>query len=494
MTRPQDISRYSADRDTEYPNPYLTEESLLHVDADDPTKYIDKRRQVSLLKRAAHTLRTRYGLGEKGPDRDVVQLLASGHYMLPTAFYGVIAAGGSVSSSQPSAPPEEVARQLQLTESSLMICTFDLKGLALEAAKKAKLPLDRVLILGDGHDLEFFEGTTGKAVPISSEMLEWRRLVTPESVKNTTAAFLYSSGTTGLPKAVCLSHGNMVSSAVLLISNRRDDTHKQEGYRTIAHLPAAHIAGMQGYFVNPVYIGGPVYWMPRFDFPKFLQYNKKYRITQFFSVPPVFLAIAKSPLVTDQFDTLEFAMSGAAPLGKDIQALAARKLGKGTAILSQTWGLSETTGGFTVMPRNVRDETGSVSMVVPNCEARIVDDQGKDVEPGERGEIWVKGPIVFKGYFKNDQANREAFIDGWFCTGDICLFREGMIYCVDRKKVCQHASDVVLWSAHITLQELIKFKGSQVAPAELEALLLTHPNIQDAAVIGVKGEGTEVPR
>jgi acyl-CoA synthetase (AMP-forming)/AMP-acid ligase II len=248
-------------------------------------------------------------------------------------------------------------------------------------------------------------------------------------------------------------------------------------YRTLAHLPTAHIAGIQGYLVNPFYMGGPVYWMPRFSWPEFLAYNKKYRITFFFTVPPIYLLIAKSPDVTDQFATLEVAISGAAPLGKDLQHAASAKLGK-DCFISQTWGLSETTGSATVMPYGMNDDTGSVSPLMPNMLARLVDDDGKDVEVGKPGEVLVQGPVVCKGYHKNEAANKESFTGDWFHTGDIAEFRNGLFYIVDRKK------------------ELIKYKGLQVAPAELEALLLSHPNILDAAVIGVDtDDGTnEVPR
>jgi 4-coumarate--CoA ligase len=243
-------------------------------------------------------------------------------------------------------------------------------------------------------------------------------------------------------------------------------------------LPTAHIAGIQGYLINPFYMGGPVYWMPRFDFPLFLTYNAKYRITFFFTVPPIYLLIAKSPSVTSQFRTLEIAISGAAPLGKDLQHAASAKLGGKDCFISQTWGLSETTGSATIMPMGMHDDTGSVSPLIPNMLARIVDDEGNDVEPGAPGEVLVKGPVVCKGYFENEAADREAFTDEWFHTGDIAEFRNGLFYIVDRKK------------------ELIKYKGLQVAPAELEALLLSHEDIADAAVIGVEVEdGTnEVPR
>jgi 4-coumarate--CoA ligase len=198
----------------------------------------------------------------------------------------------------------------------------------------------------------------------------------------------------------------------------------------------------------------------------------------FFSVPPIFLLIAKSPLVTDHFASLDYAITGAAPMGPDLQRAAQRRLGRGKAVLAQTWGLSETTGSITLLPRGLPvDETGSVSMLIPNHEARIVDDDGRDVEPGQVGEIWVRGAVVTRGYYKNPEANREAFAGGgWFRTGDVARFDGGRFYIVDRKK------------------ELIKYKAMQVAPAELEALLVSHSKIQDAAVIGVEGEGTEVPR
>jgi acyl-CoA synthetase (AMP-forming)/AMP-acid ligase II len=250
-------------------------------------------------------------------------------------------------------------------------------------------------------------------------------------------------------------------------------------YRTLAHLPVAHIAGIQGYLINPFYMGGPVYWMPRFDFAQFLDYNSKYRITFFFTVPPIYLLIAKSPQVTDQFKTLEIAISGAAPLGKELQHAASKKLGGPSCFISQTWGLSETTGSATIMPMHMSDDTGSVSPLIPNMVARIIDDDGVDVEPGKPGEVLVKGPVVCKGYYNNDAANKESFTsDGWFHTGDIAEFRNGLFYIVDRKK------------------ELIKYKGLQVAPAELEAVLLSHEEVLDAAVIGVQtDDGTsEVPR
>jgi 4-coumarate--CoA ligase len=174
-----------------------------------------------------------------------------------------------------------------------------------------------------------------------------------------------------------LSHTNMVAEGFIPSQMWREEVKMTTGssampfpYRTLAHLPAAHIAGVQGYFVNPVYMGGTTYWMPKFDFVKFLEYNKKYQITLFFTVPPVYLLIAKMPIVTDQFDSLQVAISGAAPLGKDLQYAASAKLGKGKTFISQTWGLSETTGSVTAMPWSEKDDTGSVSKLLPNMSIR----------------------------------------------------------------------------------------------------------------------------
>jgi 4-coumarate--CoA ligase len=179
---------------------------------------------------------------------------------------------------------------------------------------------------------------------------------------------------------VRLSHTNLVSEAVIPGDMLRERWKEDEAtgappfeFRTLAHLPVAHIAGLQGYFVNPFYLGGSVYWMPKFDFQKFLNFNKKYRITLLFSVPAIYLLIAKSLFVTDQLDALMFAQSGAAPLGPEIQRTASVKLGNGKTFISQTWGLSETTGSATSNLWGPKDDTGTVGLLLPNHSFRYVE-------------------------------------------------------------------------------------------------------------------------
>jgi len=338
-----------------------------------------------------------------------------------------------------------------------------------------------VLVVGGDRELTFTEAASGAKVPFSNQELDWRRITDSAELEKSIIGLLFSSGTTGLPKAMRLSHQNLVAEAYLTLEPLREFNAKQGksdfAYVTLAHLPAAHIAGVQGYLVNNTYMGGTCYWMPKFDFVKFLDYVQRYKVTSMFTVPPIFLLISKMPIVKNQLDTWTDAMSGAAPMGNDLQIEAGKKIGKGIH-LRQTWGLSETTGSFISTPYSHLDKApaGSVGALVDNCYVRMVDDDDKDVEPGQPGEMWCKGPIVTQGYWKNDKANKDSFKQGWFCTGDIGVFKDGFFFIVDRKK------------------ELIKYKGNQVAPAELEALLLSHPKILDAAVIGVPGEGTEVPR
>ncbi|KAB2572128.1 putative acyl-coenzyme A synthetase [Lasiodiplodia theobromae] len=460
------------------PHSSATEEAPLHVSAANPNHLVTKSQARILTKQTGYALRNHFGIGASGPGKDVVTCISTGHHLLPMAFYGVICAGGVFSAASPSATPADLARQLRQGDSNLLICNEDTKPIAIAAAKDVGLPSDRILVISNGGEYALNRASDGKNV-ISQGSLEWPVITNKKELEESLIILIYSSGTTGLPKGVKLSHANVVAEAATALDPWKAynaENNPNFRYRTLAHLPTAHIAGIQGYLINPIYMGGTVYWMPKFDFPQFLEYNKKYAITAFFTVPPIWLAIAKHPAVTDQFDTLEHAVSGAAPLGKDLQLAASKKLGRGRTMIFQTWGLSETTGSITLLPNGTQDTSGSVACLIANHTARLVDDEGRDVEPGQPGEVLVRGPVVTKGYHKNDEANAEAFRDGWFCTGDIAVFKDGKFYIVDRKK------------------ELIKYKGLQVAPAELEALLLAHPAILDAAVIGVSAEGTEVPR
>ncbi|TLS26014.1 hypothetical protein PpBr36_07493 [Pyricularia pennisetigena] len=473
-----------------------TPQTVIHISADDPSLQLNVSRARTLTHATSAALRRHFNIGADGPGRDIVSVVSTGHYLLPVLCYGIIGAGGVLSAASTASTPSELARQLLSSESKIFCCVEGLKDVAVKAAEEAGWGRGgggRLLVMGEGREWTLkvvqADGSLGRSLIDESDLLPWQTITDRKKLEDSFVIMIYSSGTTGLPKGVKLSHRNLVAQTVIpgdLIRQSWGGPQPSWDYRTLAHLPMAHIAGIQGYLINPFYVGGATYWMPRFDWHKFLGYNKQYKITIFFTAPPIYLMIANSPDVTDQFASLEMAISGAAPLGKELQLAASRKLGTGgNVFISQTWGLSETCGSATLMPPGMDDDTGSVSALMPNMEARIVDDDGRNVEPGQAGEVLLRGPVVCNGYFRNEAADGESFVtddDGgrWFRTGDVAHVRGGLVYIIDRKK------------------ELIKYKGLQVAPAELEALLLSHPAVLDAAVIGVPAvegdETSEVPR
>lgn len=140
--------------------------------------------------------------------------------------------------------------------------------------------------------------------------------------------------------------------------------------RTVAHLPIAHIAGLLGYMTGPVMAAGTVYWMRKYEWKAFIKYMKQYQVTAFYTVPSIFLRISKSPEVKDHFKSVLTATTGAAPMDAELQNAANSKLGDGATFIGQTWGLSETTGAVTAMPRGKSDTTGSISPVLPNMQVR----------------------------------------------------------------------------------------------------------------------------
>lgn len=213
----------------------------------------------------------------------------------------------------------------------------------------------------------------------------------------------------------------------------KDPSHSFE-YRTLAHVPAAHIAGIQGFFVHPIVHGGTVYWMPKFDFANFLELNASLRITTFFSVPPIYLAIAHSPMVENQFAALHHAISGAAPMSAELTKRVEAKLG---CPVMQVYGLSETTGAVTMQPWDEVTDKADISALQPNTKVRLLDDEERDVPDGSPGELVVQSDGVTTGYWKNPQATAEAFTKcgRWFKTGDMAVRRDKKFYLVDRKKV-----------------------------------------------------------
>lgn len=252
----------------------------------------------------------------------------------------------------------------------------------------------------------------------------------------------------------------------------------------IIALPVFHAAAAPITHFGTIKSGSVNYIMRRFDLKEYLEASAKYQVSEGFIVPPIALAIVMSPLTSQKpyLKSIRSAVCGAAPMDKDMQARFC-KLISNDAPFNQVWGMTETSCIATMFTYPEHDTTGSVGRLIPNLEAKLIDEDGNNISAyGVRGELCVRGPTVTPGYFNDEAANRGAFdSEGWFKTGDIvyCDQETKKWYIVDRRK------------------ELIKVRGFQIAPTELEAVLLSHPLIVDAAVIGVPASSKldgEMPR
>ena len=410
---------------------------------------------------------------------DVVAMFCPNTPWYPVVFHGIAAAGCVMSPINSLYTPDEIAFQLRDSGAKILITVSPFLDRALAAVAKA--PVDEVVVM---------DGAEGHASLVDLLSTDAPSAQVDFAPADDLVTLPYSSGTTGLPKGVMLTHRNLVANVAQcrpLIQLGADE-------RIIAVLPFFHIYGLTVLMNQGLAWGGAVVTLPRFDLEDFLRTIQDHKITRAFVAPPIVLALAKHPLV-DQYDlsSLTSVLSGAAPLDEQLALAAEKRLRKGAdsgVTVAQGYGMTElspvshTTPDLGAEPPGAAPGSvpkGSVGFAVPNSECRLVDPAtGEDAAPGARGELWVRGPNVMKGYLNNPEATADTIdADGWLHTGDVAVVDENGCYTVvDRVK------------------ELIKYKGYQVAPAELEAVLIGHPEIADAAVIGVpdKESGEELPK
>ncbi|WP_371501975.1 AMP-binding protein [Kitasatospora sp. NBC_00374] len=427
---------------------------------------------ISYAELDAATRRTAAGLAEAGVRKgDVVALYSPNTIVYPVAFYGATRAGATVTTVSSMTTAHELAGQLRDSRARWIITVSPFLPVATEAAAALAAegtPIAEILVCDTAPGHRSLADLAATTAPEPTPLID-----PAEDV----AALPYSSGTTGLPKGVMLTHRSIASNMAQV-----DPVHSTgPGERILAVLPFFHIYGLSALLNHPLRCGSTVVVLPRFDLEQFLRTIQEQRIEGVFVAPPIALALAKHPLV-DSFDlsSLKFVLCSAAPLDADLAAACARRLGLPN--IRQGYGMTELSPVTNVLPlADTGAPRDTVGRLVASTELRVValDGSGKDLGPGEDGELVFRGPQVMKGYFGR-QSETDAMIDedGWLHTGDIGhVDADGYLFVVDRVK------------------ELIKYKGYQVAPAELEALLLTHPEIADAAVIGVIGEdGEERPR
>ncbi|MFJ7768966.1 4-coumarate--CoA ligase family protein [Streptomyces sp. NPDC097107] len=398
---------------------------------------------------------------------DVLALHSPNTVVFPLAFYAATRAGASVTTVHPLATAEEFAGQLGDSRARWIVTVSPLLDTARRAAELAG-GVREILVCDSAPGHRSLIDMLASAAPEPAVAVD-----PAEDV----AALPYSSGTTGTPKGVMLTHRQIATNLAQL----EPLMPAAPGDRVLAVLPFFHIYGLTALMNAPLRLGATVVVLPRFDLQQFLAAIQNHRVTGLYVAPPIVLALAKHPLVADyDLSSLKYIVSAAAPLDAKLAAACSRRLG--LPPVGQAYGMTELSPGTHVVPLGAMSAAppGTVGKLIAGTEMRVVslDDPGKDLGVGEPGELLIRGPQVMKGYLGRPDATA-AMIDedGWLHTGDVGhVDADGWLFVVDRVK------------------ELIKYKGFQVAPAELEALLLTHPGIADAAVIGAyNDDGNEVP-
>jgi acyl-CoA synthetase (AMP-forming)/AMP-acid ligase II/NAD(P)-dependent dehydrogenase (short-subunit alcohol dehydrogenase family) len=383
-------------------------------------------------------------------------------------WYAASSIGAIVTTINPASTREEIVRLLLHSGARWLLCTAELFDEKVSAAARAAAIRESFVI---GAVIDEMPG----AVHYESLCGHGRQEAPSVAVDPSDVAFLpTSSGTTGLPKHVMLTHRNLVASLCqtrLVHRVTRDDV-------VLAALPLFHIFGFQATLNLALLEGATVVVLPRFTLDAFLRAVQRYRVTRAEVVPPIVLTLANSAIV-DEYDlsSLRVLTAGGAPLAADCARACARRLG---CRVKQGYGMTELAGATHLAPDGGPDRPDSIGPALPGVECRVVDvDMGSDLGPGEPGELLIRSAGAMRGYLTDLEATAATIdVDGWVRTGDIVTCdASGWFHVVDRAK------------------ELIKYKGFQVAPAELEAILLTHPAVADAAVVRSPDETAgEVPK
>lgn len=433
---------------------------------------------------------------------DVLAISSLSDIDMPPIIFGALWAGGTVSTSNPGYTATELSHQLRDSGAKCIVTHYSNIETVKKACSAVGIAEDHIIILGDKKD------STGRFKHWTSvrNLSNTTRFAARKFDPKTSAAFLvYSSGTTGKPKGVKLSHYNITSN-ILQLQVAEGFNLTWDGSRTtrgiplpepgtggdkvLACLPFFHIYGLTVLVHSPLYSGVTTVVLSRFDVDTWCQLVQKHKITYSYIVPPIVLYLAKHPSVSSyDLSSLRMTQSGAAPLTRELIEQVYKRLG---IRIKQGYGLSETSPCLYQGSWDAWDvDIGSCGVLLPNLLVKICEPfdsssgdattiTPQELPIGDIGELHVKGPNVFEGYHGNPKATAECLSpDGWFRTGDVGHINErGNLFITDRVK------------------ELIKYKGFQVPPAELEGYLVDFPGVIDCAVVGVynKELATEVPR
>ncbi|KAJ9635603.1 hypothetical protein H2204_005777 [Knufia peltigerae] len=457
-----------------FPQAVTPSDQPVWINASNPSDSLSPAQMLSWIKRFAVGL-DRLGVAE----REVILVLSPNQ--IPVSIVYLAAAGSKrcFTGVNPIYTVSEVAHQMKAIQAAVVLVHPALLKTGMAAAKLANVPADRIFSFSNVEDrTAASQGVRDWLSILASEgdadSWQWDPLHGDEAAQ-TTAVVNFSSGTTGLPKGVCITHYNLVANSAQAIINESHGKQHQTEEKWLAFLPLYH-AYSQLFTINiACKLQAKVYIMPKFVFEDFLRHIEKFKITTIQLVPPIVVMMAKRP-ETARYNlrSVKSMVSGAAPLSSDLQNEFINRFG---VKLRQAFGMSETTCAGIMTPRGAKNIVGSIGCLLPNTEARLIGEDGEEIiKDNQPGELCLRGPQIMSEYWRNKEATRDSLHDGWLKTGDVALVREGRWWIVDRKK------------------ELIKVNGLQVAPAELEAVLLEHPDVTDAAVVGMMIHDEESPR
>ncbi|KAJ6128023.1 hypothetical protein N7471_009240 [Penicillium samsonianum] len=468
-------------------------DALAFADAEDPETLCMTWTELRLWSQ-----RLAAGLQAAGlKEGDRVVILSGNDVLFPVVNLGIIMASGIYQSANPHSNARELAYQLSLTTPSFMLASEATLACALDAANMVGMGRERVfvfndapLIKDDGGDDNFItEVKHWKHLLAQKEVgrrFVWKKL-TPEESKSTTVYTIMTSGTTGLPKAAEVSHYGIIANCVqtdFMMSLDPNLCTKElvaKNSRWLCTIPLYHGLALCYFCTISIARRVPSYIMRQYEINRLLENIQRFHITELHLVPPIIVAMTKHSAVKSgkyNISSITKTFSCAAPLGPEPTFQYESLWPQGHVNVKQGLASTESCCNTIGWDPTLTAVAGSVGEPMPNCEIKLMDDEENEVAPGQSGEIWFRGPNIMKGYWQNKKSTDETITqDGWLRTGDVARQDEnGWYYVVDRKK------------------EMIKVKGVQVWPAELEAILLGHPAVNDAAVIGVRKDDEEYPR
>ncbi|KAK9512342.1 hypothetical protein O3M35_000789 [Rhynocoris fuscipes] len=436
----------------------------------------------NLSKRVATSLLTDLGLSHG----DVIGTILPNLPEYAPIIFGAFEAGIVVTPINPMYTADELVNQLKDSGAVAAVSFPDKLPTILEVVSKLNKPDFKIILTPnpDGNTIQSAPDNVIHYSHLVSDNVDIKQLnyLKPKTVKpDDTVLIPYSSGTTGKPKGVCLTNRNLLANNVNMryVRDVWDTTSTHQDVVPMV-LPTFHVYGLAVVLANSLYSGAKVITLPKFEESTFLRSLKDYKATVLFIAPPLVLYLANSPSVTkEHLSSVRTIVSGAAPLSQTDIMKCFNKM-PANINFKQGYGLTETSPAVCYFPESVKpNNLNTVGFPLPNTQVKVIDLQTHQaLGANDEGEIVVKGPQVMKGYLNNPKATEECIDkDGWFHTGDVGYYDEqGFFYITDRVK------------------ELIKVKGFQVAPSELEAVLRAHPDVQDCGVIGVPDpDDGEVP-